>query len=224
MPHPIPGRPPARLSLLRSLIRIFFADYLRLVEPDSAEHLRPEEASFLIPRRDLYGWNEEDEPGVVAEVPTRRDGRVTVLVQIEPEPCPPAEISDRIGGYFLDLEIRYCQPVLLSVVYLRGGRPGVHLESAAVGKVGGVEVLRMFYTAFGLSGARAEYYLDRPEPLAWVLAALMRPLRLSPSEHRRACLDRIAGAALDDKVRSLLSRSAEAFLDSGVDACIHHRV
>lgn len=215
---------PQRISLLRSLIRLFFADYLRLVEPDSAEHLRPEEASFLIPRRDLSHWTEEDELGVVAEVPTRRDETVTVLVQVEEEVCPPAEIPDRIGGYFLDLEIRYCQPVLLSVVYLHGGRPGVHLESAAVGKVGGVEVLRMFYTAFNLSGARAEYYLDRPEPLAWALAALMRPARLSPSEHRKACLDRIANAALHDKVRSLLSRSVEAFLELGVDACIHDRV
>jgi hypothetical protein len=194
---------------------MFFADYLRLVEPDSAEHLRADEASFLIPRRDLSNWNEEDELGVVAEVPTRRNETVAVLVQIEAEACPPAEIPDRIGGYFLDLEIRYCQPVLLSVVYLRGGRPGVHLESAAVGKLAGVEVLRMFYTAFGLSGARAEYYLDRPEPLAWALAALMRPARLSPAEHRKACLDRIAGAALDDKVRSLLSCSAETFLGSG---------
>lgn len=220
MPHRIPHP----IQTLRSLVRLFFADYLRLVEPDSAEHLRPEEASFLIPRRDLSNCNEEDELGVVAEVPTRRDETVTVLVQVEPEACPPAEISDRIGGYFLDLEIRYCQPVLLSVVYLRGGRPGVHLESAAVGKVGGVEVLRMFYTAFGLSGARAEYYLDRPEPLAWALAALMRPARLSPSEHRKTCLDRIAGAGLDDKVRLLLSRSAEVFLELGVDACIHDRV
>ncbi len=206
---------PPVCPLLRTLLQAFFADYLCLVEPDSAEHLCLDRVSFRDPQADLAGW-EEDERSVlclVAEVPGVRGEKVTVLVRIEPDAPGPDDVSDRLGRTFADLEVRYCQPVLLSVVCLRGARPGVNLETAAVGRVFGVEVLRVFYTLFGLAGARAEYYLQRPEPLAWALAALMRPARLDRSELRKACLERIAAARLDEPRRALLAGSVEAFLD-----------
>jgi hypothetical protein len=41
----------------------------------------------------------------------------------------------------------------------------VHLDSAVIGEACGIELARIFYTVFGLEGARAEHYLERPEPL-----------------------------------------------------------
>jgi hypothetical protein len=72
-----------------------------------------------------------------------------------------------------------------------------------------VEMVRIFYTAFGLADCRAEHYLERPEPLAWALAALMRPVRRGPAAHREACLRRIAEAGLPDREAALLRTCVE---------------
>jgi hypothetical protein len=197
----------------RELFQTFLGDYLRIAEPDSAGELVPEKARPLVLHVPDWTDQERSEMGAVAEVPTRRGEVVTVLIQPEPEPRGPAETAERFGRYFLALEARWTQPVLLSVVYLRGGRPGINLESAAICKVFGMEVLRIFYTSFNLSEARGDYYLERPEPLAWALAALMRPVRLSPAEHKLACLRRIAAADLSDRERSLLIACVEEWME-----------
>ena len=118
------------------------------------------------------------------------------------------------------LETLLVQPVLLSVLYLRGGRPGLNLESSAVSTVYDMEVVRIFYTAFGLSEARGDYYLERPEPLAWALAALMKPVRRSRAEHRLACLRRIAAADLGDRERALLTACVELGTEPGGAFCV----
>jgi len=204
---------PHRIPCLRELVRTFFADYLRLVEPDSAVHLRLDRATLL----PLSPFGEEtDEPetaGVLAEVPTRRGEKVTILVLLEPEALGPADISRRLSRWFMDLEIRYAQPVLLSVLYLQGGRPGVTLEAASICKVMDMEILRIFFTAFGVAGSRAEYFLERPEPVAWALSALMRPLRHGRARHKWLCRQRIAAAELPAPHRDLLAGAVDAFLE-----------
>jgi len=207
---------PERRPLLRDLIQTFFADYLRLVEPDSAARMVLDRITFPQPGK-LAECEDDDfrAIGVVAEVPSHRGELVTVLVQIEPEALTPPEVGRRLGHYLMGLEIRYGQPVLLSILYLRGGRPGVHLESAAIGEACGIELVRIYYTSFGLAETRAEYYLERPEPVAWAFAALMRPTKRTPEEHRCACLERIAAAPLDEELRRRLRQGAEAFLSAG---------
>lgn len=199
--------------LLHRLIRTFFPDYLRIVEPDSAGKMRLDQIAFPSLEK-TTAWTEGDplEFGVVAEVPARRRREVaTVLVQVEEEAQTPPETARRLGLFLTGLELRYGQPVFLSVVYLRGGRAGVHLESAAISEAFGIELMRIFYTAVGLEGARAEYFLERPEPLAWALAALMRPLRRTPGEHLRSCRERIAAAPVDEESRTLLLQGVEVF-------------
>ena len=205
---------PDACPFFRELFQTFLADYLKIVEPDTAVHLIPERATF--PLVDMSGWIEEErtEIGAVAEVPTRDGGAVTLLIQVEPEPRGPVETARRFGRWFLALETRLVQPVLLSVLYLRGGRPGLNLESSAVGMVYSMEVVRIFYTAFGLSEARADHYLERPEPLAWALAALMKPVLRNRAEHRLACLRRIAEAPLTDRQRWLLASCVEQNLEA----------
>ena len=162
------------------------------MEPDWAEHLWLDRIS--LPDLNVPGWTDTEKQafGVVAEVPSRRGEQVTIVIQVEPEALTPTELSRRLGGYFMDLEIHYCRPVLLSVLYLHGGRPGINLETAPVSRLSDMDLLRIYFTAFGLEGSRAEYYLERPEPLAWALSALMQPVRHSrratgalPRTHRR---------------------------------------
>jgi hypothetical protein len=180
-----------RSDLLRDLIRTFFADYLRLVEPDTARKMRLDRITF--PPTDF-------EHGVVAEIPSRKGELVTVVARIEAD----REASHPLVHDLRHLDLRYGQPVLFSVLHLAGGRPGVHLESAVIGEACGIELARIFYTAFGLEGARAEHYLERPEPLAWALSTWMRASRRSPEEHHRACLERIDAADLRESRRRLL--------------------
>jgi hypothetical protein len=185
-----------RPDLPRDLIRTFFADYLRLVEPDTARKMRLDRITF--PPKDF-------EHGVVAEVPPRKGELVTVVVRIESD----REVSYSLVHDLRSLDLRYGQPVLFSVLHLTGGRPGVHLESAVIGEACGIELARIFYTDVGLEGARAEHYLERPEPLAWALSAWMRPFRRSLEEHRRACLEKIEAADLCEARRTLLRRAVE---------------
>ena len=138
---------------------------------------------------------------------------MTVLVRIEPELLMPGETSLRIARSLQDLRLPYVKPVLASAVHLQGGRPGLRLESGIVSRACGIETARLYFTTFGLAGSRAEQFLERPEPLAWALAARMHPTRRTPEEHRRACLERIAGADLDERRRTLLRRSVPRVLE-----------
>ena len=204
---------PHRNPLFREILQTFLADYLRLVEPDSAAHLRLERIAFPgAPSLPDWPAPEHQEVGVVGEAPSRWGETVTIMVQVEPEALTPAELSRRIGRYFSDREIHYCQPVLLSVLYLRGGRPGVNLETAPVCRILDTDILRIYFSAFGVAGSRAEYFLERPEPIAWALSALMEPIRLSRARHRELCLQRIAASGLARERRALLTRFVEAFL------------
>jgi hypothetical protein len=180
---------PTVLSSLTALLRRFLPDYLRLVEPDCSQHLRLDRLALL----DLPSGAPPLD-GVVAEVLTCRDEPVTVLVLVEPEPLSPAATRKLFGGWLQLLELRYRRPVLLNVIYLRGGRPGINLESTSAAAVGTEDVLRLFYSTFGLSWAGATYYLQRPEPIAWALAALMAFPSGSRDEHCDRCKARIATA------------------------------
>lgn len=200
-------RRPERLSLevrrLRDLIRNFFADYLRIVESDCATELRLDD---VVPRRKTL-----DGVAVVAEAASRQGEKVTVLVRVEPEGLTPAETCLRVSESVRGLRLPYGEPVLASMVYLRGGRPGVHLESGVIAQAAGIDLARIYFTTFALAGSRAEHFLERPEPLAWALAARMQPTRRTLDEHRQACLNRIEAAALDEKSRALLRRWVQAF-------------
>jgi hypothetical protein len=207
----MPFREPSLRPLFRETLETFLPDYLRLVEPDSASHLHLDCITFPEPGR-APRWTEGETPqaGVIAQVPSRWSETVTVVVQVEPLALAPAELASRLGRIFMDLEIHYCQPVLLNVIYLRGGRPGINLETAPVCRVFGLDVLRLYFTAFGLEGSRAEYYLERPEPISWALSALMPPLRHSRERHRELCLERIATAGLEAQRSALLKRFVAA--------------
>jgi hypothetical protein len=205
---------PSFHAFFRELFQTFLGDFIRIAEPDFTGHLLPERARF--PVLDLTGWSDEERAaaGTVADIPARDGSAVTVLIHTEPEPLGPAETSRRLSRYFVGLEARYTQPVLLTTVYLRGGRPGLNLESVSVNPLLDVEMVRIFYTSFGLAESRAEHYLERPEPLAWALAALMRPVRRSRAAHRRACLRRIAGAGLPGRETVLLTSCVEEWMEN----------
>ena len=178
-------------------------DYLTLMEPDGARLFDLGGVKLL--EADVPSWRRRDRAGagVIAELPTRRGERLTVLVRIEPEPGSEAE--RRLARLALDLLGHHGRPVLASALFVHGGSPGPNLRTVPIAELAGLELLRLSYTGFGLSEAAAEHYLGRPEPLAWALAAAMRPHTLSRAELLRACLGRIAASSLSPGRKALLA-------------------
>ncbi len=122
-------------------------------------------------------------------------------------------MAERLLAYNRLLALRFGLPVQTIALYLHGGPPGAqvveHLEESL-----GFEGTRFRYRSLGLSRARAEDFLARPEPLAWVCAALARPPGRDRRALRRKCLSKIAAAqGLDDASRFRLFNGVATYLE-----------
>jgi hypothetical protein len=211
-------------QLAKNLFQAFFADFICLVAPESAGRLRLAEAVFL-DKQAFTDWPEGDrrEMDLLAEVPVEEDVGKRILVHIEIESSARAGMADRIWRYYMQLRLRHGLQVVPILVNLKGGRPGIHREELDEGFES--ETARFRFRIFSLSGCRAEDYLILPEPLAWALAALMRPGRWSRAEHKIECLRRIAAAELPEGHRWLLGNWVETYLQlSGREAAEYARL
>jgi hypothetical protein len=191
---------------MKELLAAFLGDYLRLVEPEVVEHL--DLGSLAFP--DVAGLQPPDGAElVVAQARTLQGETLTILILIEPEPLGEPAIARRLSQVLAAVEIRLGHPLLVSFLFLRGGKAGVNLGTAPATVVAGVAPVRVYFSTFGLDGAAAEYYLARPEPLAWGLAALMGSRRLDRAQLKTACRERIRSAVLEEPRRQLLLRCAQ---------------
>jgi len=197
---PLPDRKIPTVHEVYQLISCFLPDFLRLAEPDTADRMDLRTCTILPADGD-------DQTNVIfARVSTCRGEAVTVIVAIEPEALPPAEIARKLGGVLIQSELTYGNPVLFTVFNLSGGRPGPRLESAQIGTFRDIECVRLFFTAWGLAESRADDYLSRPEPLAWTLAPCMRSTSRTQQELLEAARMRIEEAGLSDEDRTALLR------------------
>jgi hypothetical protein len=181
---------------LAALLAAFLPDYVRLIDEDAAALL--DFATLRFPPRESGGVD------VVAEVQSVGGEKVTVCALVVPEPVRQEEIARWLRGLSRSLGLCLGEPLLASVVLLQAGRPGVNLETAVLAKIRDLQILHLYYTAFGLSASNAEYYLERPEPLAWALCAAMQPRYTRREAHIAACLRRVRGAGLEEAEREML--------------------
>lgn len=200
-------------QLFKDLFRSFFPDLLRIADRELAALIPagPESISFL--DKEVFLETPEGrrrEADLVAALSGRR-GRQEVLVHVEIERRFRGDMGYRLWRYSHQLHVRYGRPVISIVMYLRGGPPGGertdHVERAA-----DWEVHRFRYLAFGLSKAPAEGLLDRPEPLAWAIAALARPGKIGRARLKLELLRKIALATLAEGERFLLTNCVETYL------------
>jgi hypothetical protein len=190
-----------RLPAPRGATRIASAIDLASVEP------LPAESWTDLPR------GARRQPDLLLRARPKRDGPRTVLLHVEIELRYRSTLPARLWRYNRTLGLRHDLPVHSLVLYLRGGpagaRTGFYREDSGAG-----EICRFRYQSLGLSGAQAERYVRRPEPLAWAFAALMRWPTASREEHRRACLRRIAVArGLNPAERFLLFNCVATYLE-----------
>ncbi|HEX9680668.1 MAG TPA: DUF4351 domain-containing protein [Anaerolineales bacterium] len=144
-------------------------------------------------------------PDLVSRARGRSDPDNEMVVHVEHFSRYRTTSRGRVWDYYRLLGIRYGLPVHTAAVYGRGGPPG--LVENVDGEFSCGQMISAFrYNSLGLSGASAAEYLARPEPLAWALAALMRPEGLGGRGQLAVeCLRRIAAAsALDEARRHLL--------------------
>lgn len=208
-------------QLFKDLFRTFFPDLLRIADRDLADLIPPAgPGSITFLDKEVFLETPEGrrrEADLVAALSGRRR-RQEVLVHVEIERRFRGDMGYRLWRYSHQLYVRYARPVVSIVVFLRGGPPGGertdHIERAA-----DWEVHRFRYLAFGLSKTPAEVLLDRPEPLAWALAALARPGKIGRAQLKLELLRKIALATLAEGERFLLTNCVETYLQlAGRDA------
>lgn len=199
-------------QLWKDLIQAFPADFVRLADPDLAARLARDAIEFRpveAPSGALRG--KERRLDLIAWVESK--GSERALLHVEIELRFRTVTAERLLAYNRVLALHFDLPVQTFVLYLHGGPAGAqvvdHLEESL-----GFTGTRFRYRSLGLSRTRAEDLLTRPEPLAWVCAALARPPFRDRRALRRKCLSKIAAAkGLDDESRFRLFNGVATYLE-----------
>lgn len=197
-------------QLFKDLLRTFFSGLLGLVAPELLGEVSLDEIRFL--EQEIFSdWPRGRRWKVDLLARVRGLRTRTVLVHVEVEADFRQSIGRRLERYFHLLKARYGEPIFPILVLLRGGPPGITRQTLEESLGGQAQSFR--FTAFGLSGCPAGEYLDRPEPLAWALAALMRHRRKQRVELKLACIRKVAQAGLSDLQAFMLVNCIESYLE-----------
>lgn len=199
-------------QIFKVAFQLFFPDFLEIVEPRLARLLDLSKLKFIDKEAftDLPGGQRAD-LDLVAETRTRRGKPRPVLLHVETEGKFRRATARRLWRYAMHLMLKYGQPVITIVVFLKGGPPDVEW-CEVVEKVGPFEVVRFRYLAFGLSRSLAERYLERPQPLVGALAALMRSEVWDRVEQKLRCYEKIGQADLDGARRFVLTTVVKTYI------------
>ena len=201
-------------KLFKTAIRYFLGDLLELVDPEVAAELDLSAPDFLTPEvfKDFQKHGHRV-PDLVARVSTRGGKPRIVLVHVEVESHFRKKTEGRLRRYALHLELEFGLPVITVVVYLKGGpKKGVELCKVST-VIGQREISSFSYVAFGLSQSLAEEYVDRPQPLAAALAALMRSRLWDKVEQKLFCLEAVSRARLPLAQEYVLAKVVESRID-----------
>ena len=199
-------------QIFKTAFSLFLQDLVELVDPSLAATLDLRAPRFIEKEAftDFPG-GERAEADLVAEAKIRRGEPRLVLVHGEVESKFRQTIDRRTWRYFMHLELKYDVPVISVVVFLTGGPPGVE-RRVVVESVGSLEISRFTYLAFGLSRSLAEAWVDRPQPLAGALAALMRSEVWDNVERKLRCLGAVSRTGLDDARRFVLKNIVDTYI------------
>lgn len=199
--------------IFKSLLRTFFAGFLRLVVPEMAERLDLSAPVFL--DKELTAFDPPARSRLVdllVRVPLKEATGKSLLIHAEVENRASRGIGERIRNYQRWIQTRHDGQILSIALFLHGGRAGV-CEETIDGDLAGPGLPAFRYLSFALSRCRAAEYLEKPEPLAWALAALMDRRPWSRAEAKMRCLARIAEAPLVEAERRELVNCVETYLE-----------
>lgn len=208
-------------QLFKNLLESFLPDLLAIMLPELAADLEPHSLKFL---RDEHFLDPPRgarlQADLLAEIHLRRVGkRARCLIHVEIERQWTAAMPRRLWRYSLAIRRRHPGSLLSLVVYLRGGPSGVRRETWQETPPHRFPIptsMTFTYWSFALAGCAAEAYLERPEPLAWALAALMQT-DMDPERHKLECVRRILHAPVSPAHRYTLLDCVETYLPLNSD-------
>ncbi|MEM6794159.1 MAG: hypothetical protein AAF725_09255, partial [Acidobacteriota bacterium] len=200
--------------LWKSLLGAFLPEFLEFVVPSVLDTHKAHQASFL-------------EQEAIADPPKGRISRLDVIARVPP--IDPARESSRLlmihveierdyrvktawrmWRYYRQLRLKYEDPVLPIVLFLRGGPRGV--ERITLREHGaGFEVSAFTFWALGLSKIEARDHLEK-NALAPALASCMGSKVWSHAERKLRCLERIFDLDVDEARRLMLFDAVETYV------------
>jgi hypothetical protein len=201
----------------KSLIREFFADFLRLFFDVWAARLDLTAIEWL--DKEVFPDPPEGTRhslDLVARVPvakTEATPSLTILlihVEIE-SPDRTTELKPRLPYYYHFLRDKYQLPVLPIVIYLKVSLDGIGTDVVSE-RVWDLEVSRFQYLYVGLPGLDAIEYVQGDNWLGVALSALMRIPQERIVSLGAEALRRVAGAPLSEQQRFLLHECVESYL------------
>lgn len=191
-------------QLFKDLLEQFFPDFLSIMAPTIRARLAHVPVTFL------RGESFSDQPtggrrtvDLLARIQANDDSQQLVLVHVEIEREARNLSGARMLRYYKQLTLKHPEPVLPIALHLTGGKGGIQRQTHHE-EVWELSVCHFMYLALGLAKAEAETFLERPEPLAWGLAALMKPVKLKRWELKLEALSRIAHAQVSQLQQFLL--------------------
>lgn len=206
----------------KTLIREFFADFLRLFFADWAARLDLDRVEWLdkelLPNPPEGSRHQLD---LVARVRTREKvsdqhaddpEQWLALIHIEIEsPEGTTSLKSRLPRYYIHLRDCYSLPVLPIVIYLKVGLDGIGVDHVEE-RFWELRALAFDYLYVGLPGLNAIEYIQSDNWLGVALTALMR---ISPDQTAwmgAEALRRLVEAPLTEQQRFLLGDCVQAYL------------
>ncbi len=161
-------------QLFKQLLQAFFADFLRLFDPETADNLDLSTVTFINPETFTdIPQGERRTADLVARVRTIMDVPELVLLHAEVQRKREPDFPQRMWEYYHLLRLRERLPVIPIALVLYPGREGIMLEEYSEGVFDRAYVT-FRYLQISLPRLPADDYLQRG-PLAAGLASLMRP-------------------------------------------------
>src|SRR5579875_169098 len=185
-------------QLFKQVLQAFFADFLRLFDPELAANLDLDTVTF----RDAEAFTdipqgERRTADLVVQVRTLAGLAELILIHVEVQRKREPGFPARMWEYYSLLRQREGLPVIPIALVLYPGREGIALEEYREAVLGRTYLI-FRYLQISLPKLSAESFVSAPSPLGAGLASLMRP----PARGREAqialhvaCLRRIREAS-----------------------------
>ena len=146
----------------------------------------------------------------MAQIHTHEGTPELILVHIEVQLRPEPDFAQRMFQYYVLLWLRYRVPILPVAVTIRGGKSLTEEQYRVA--LFGREQLRFRYQTVALAQLDAEEYVDKRNPVAAALAALMRRRDVEDRLTLRALmLQHVAESKLDEAQEFLLKNLIETY-------------
>ncbi|MDQ3813287.1 MAG: hypothetical protein M3347_04980 [Armatimonadota bacterium] len=199
-------------QLFKELLRAFFREFMELFFPAVAARL--DFSHVVLLDREVFTDVPEGalrEPDLVARVNTQSGEPELILIHVEVQARRDRDFGARMLEYYMLLQLRYKLPVFPIVLYLERGAGGLGADRYEQ-SLFETPILTFTYQRIGAPDLAAEEYLQTANPLAYGLAALMRPGERHAAEIKANCLLQIARALIDEARKVLLANCVETYL------------